>query len=592
MLGSTPNTPRDTAPCVSEDVSCEPRDVSGGPDSTSAHGAASRSGPPEVRTLEETLEQFSPLVDGHVDIVLRGTARPETFRCEWHGYAEPNDEREWWLRLLINLPSPTPMPSPSEIERVYLAKWEHIPPDDFAKWKALIYGGLVEDIHLRLYCTADYRVQEYLLGDGPSVMPIVHYVGPTSFTHAMFQQMQQWSGATAPVYTEAEYQAELDSLTQKAATQLSSLFGNREIILMLTPLAARHVNRSIAIEGWAALPAYDLQMAEDGTINAVAFGAPDGHPEQMLALANLKSRVTTAAASDAAAGQRIASITGLTQHYRDIGAYDDITPYDGSTDTFTPAQPPPVPECNGGTAVSNPVTNRGLVNDCSKLLDAEDTLRGTAALNWSKDLAIGSWDGVTTSGTPSRVTELDLSSESLSGTIPADLGTLFELTTLDLSSNSLTGSIPHELGWLYNLEELRLSGNSLTGCIPVALEDVATNDLSSLNLLYCAPPAPGNLTAGATTQTSVSLSWDTVPSTSKYRVEYRRLRSAGDWTTDTETLTTTSHTVDELECGSAYQFRVSAYGSGTTYAAAWSEPSTVLEASTSECAAPVFDEEL
>ena len=85
------------------------------------------------------------------------------------------------------------------------------------------------------------------------------------------------------------------------------------------------------------------------------------------------------------------------------------------------------------------------------------------------------------------MTEVDLSGESLSGTIPADLGTLFELTDLDLSTNSLTGSIPSELGLLSNLEELRLSGNSLTGCIPVALESVATNDLSSLNLLYCAP---------------------------------------------------------------------------------------------------------
>ena len=86
------------------------------------------------------------------------------------------------------------------------------------------------------------------------------------------------------------------------------------------------------------------------------------------------------------------------------------------------------------------------------------------------------------------------------------------------------------------------------------------------------------------------LSWDAVANASKYRVEYF-LRWSSGWVVDTDTLTTTSHTVDELECGFAYQFRVSAYGSGTTYAAAWSEPSTVLEASTSECAAPVFDKE-
>ena len=88
----------------------------------------------------------------------------------------------------------------------------------------------------------------------------------------------------------------------------------------------------------------------------------------------------------------------------------------------------------------------------------------------------------------------------------------------------------------------------------------------------------------------MSLSWDAVSSASKYRVEYR-LRSARDWTVDDETLTTTSHTVDELECDSAYQFRVSAYGSGTTYAAEWSEPSTILSEITGECTAPEFDEE-
>ena len=128
-----------------------------------------------------------------------------------------------------------------------------------------------------------------------------------------------------------------------------------------------------------------------------------------------------------------------------------------------------------------------MVHDCEALLAAKDTLRGTGSLNWATTLALSSWDGVTTSGTPERVTELDLASESLSGTIPASLGNLFELTELDLSNNSLTGSIPDEIGWLHNLDTLRLSGNSLTGCIPLALKDVAINDLSSLNLLYCQP---------------------------------------------------------------------------------------------------------
>ena len=191
-------------------------------------------------------------------------------------------------------------------------------------------------------------------------------------------------------------------------------------------------------------------------------------------------------------------------------------------------------------------------------------------------------------GTPSRVTKVELPNESLTGSIPAELGSLFELTHLDLSGNSLTGEIPEELGWLQNLESIKLAGNTLTGCIPAALEDVATNDLSSLNLLYC-PPAPENLSSGTVGEVSIPLSWDAVANTSKYRVEYRD-PVVGSWAVADDTLTGTSHTVDGLTCESAYQFRVSAYGSGTTYAAEWSAPSTVLAKTTTACVSPVFDD--
>ena len=137
----------------------------------------------------------------------------------------------------------------------------------------------------------------------------------------------------------------------------------------------------------------------------------------------------------------------------------------------------------------DPADNPGLMLDCMALLKAKETLAGSATLDWSVDTAITGWEGVTTGGIPSRVTKLLLSSESLNGTISLELGDLSGLTHLNLSSNSLTGKIPKELGGLSNLQEIRLSGNSLTGCIPLGLKDVATNDLSSLNLLYCPPAA-------------------------------------------------------------------------------------------------------
>ena len=46
--------------------------------------------------------------------------------------------------------------------------------------------------------------------------------------------------------------------------------------------------------------------------------------------------MTTAAAGDEFADDRIANVSGLTQYYRTIGAYWDITPDDGETTIFTP----------------------------------------------------------------------------------------------------------------------------------------------------------------------------------------------------------------------------------------------------------------
>ncbi len=354
-------------------------------------------------------------------------------------------------------------------------------------------------------------------------------------------------------------------IAETAEAQLIAALEGRENVVFLAPMGA-HGN--VAVEAWQVMEQWDLQTDDEDVVHAVRYGVPEGDPEQTQTLANLEDRIETAAGSDDFADDRIENVDELDDYYEEIGAYGDITPDDGETATFTPAQPPPVLTCASGTAVADPGVNRGLVHDCEALLAAKDTLRGTGSLDWSAETAITGWEGVTTSGTPSRVTSLELSSEGLTGSIPAELGRLFELTVLDLSSNALTGDIPSELGLLFNLTEVRLSGNQLTGCIPVALEDVATNDLSSLNLLYCAPPAPEDLSAGTPGEFSIDLSWDA--------------------TVDDDTITGTSHTVDGLACESSYHFQVSAYGSGTIYAAAWSEPSAVASAATTACVSPVF----
>ena len=71
------------------------------------------------------------------------------------------------------------------------------------------------------------------------------------------------------------------------------------------------------------------------------------------------------------------------------------------------AQVPPTPPCENGTGVTSPAANPGLMDDCVLLLAAKDTLRGTET-NWSVDTAIANWEGITVSGSPSRVTGLHL----------------------------------------------------------------------------------------------------------------------------------------------------------------------------------------
>ena len=546
----------------------------------------------EKATVEEVLEKGLRLAESSpVHLAFRGAASTDSIRCGWRGVARTVTQREEAIRFWLGLDASITLPTAAELEELFVTVLDDLDPlypeSTRASFRTLVRGGMSED-YLFLSCYVDYAVTEYLLGAGPTSLTVVYDRLGESMSYELYARAHLVGEfGASPLGSPAQFALANDLMVWGAEQRLAAVLRGREGVVFTAPLGAHN---AIAVEAWLAVDQWDLQTDDANTVHAVRYGTSAGDPEHTQTLAALRTRITTAAAADAFASTRIANASGLTAYYQTIGAYGDITPDDGETTTFTPAQPPAALTCAGGTAVATPDENRALVHDCEILLDQKASLAGTATLNWSATTAMASWDGVTTGGTPLRVTGLALASESLSGTIPAALGGLSAVTTLNLSSNSLTGSIPAELGMLYQMTTLRLSGNTLTGCIPVALKDVATNDLSSLSLLYCSPPAPSAPTASTTAEDSVALSWSSVANTSKYRVEYRLDRDEG-WTEDSAAVTGTTHTVDGLICGNTYVLRVSAYGSGTTYTGDWSTPSVALRTTTNDCTHPVFGAE-
>ncbi len=132
--------------------------------------------------------------------------------------------------------------------------------------------------------------------------------------------------------------------------------------------------------------------------------------------------------------------------------------------------------CSSGHLVDDPQENTGLVGDCEALLRIRDQLEGDAVLNWSADLPMKEWIGVTIEGSPGRVTVLDLIARpSLNGVIPPEMSQLTSLRELRLNGNRLFGGFPQELGSLDNLSVLDLASNlHLEGCVPAQLASQLT----------------------------------------------------------------------------------------------------------------------
>ncbi|KAM3266999.1 hypothetical protein P3L10_003994 [Capsicum annuum] len=88
-----------------------------------------------------------------------------------------------------------------------------------------------------------------------------------------------------------------------------------------------------------------------------------------------------------------------------------------------------------------------------------------------------------------HLTDLELSYNQISGSIPITLGDLTELKIMYLALNNLSGPIPSELGKLKHLTNLELPVNQLSGSIPITL-----GGLTKLKIFGSIPITLGGLT--------------------------------------------------------------------------------------------------
>ncbi|CAL5414436.1 unnamed protein product [Camellia sinensis] len=111
------------------------------------------------------------------------------------------------------------------------------------------------------------------------------------------------------------------------------------------------------------------------------------------------------------------------------------------------------------------ITN--LTTDQSALLSFKSYITldpyNVLADNWSTSTSVCNWVGITCGVLHQRVTSLNLSDMSLTGSLSPHLGNLSFLSLLDISFNDFHGQIPEELSRLHRLKQVNFDYNNITG---------------------------------------------------------------------------------------------------------------------------------
>ncbi|XP_011022287.1 PREDICTED: leucine-rich repeat receptor-like serine/threonine-protein kinase BAM3 [Populus euphratica] len=95
---------------------------------------------------------------------------------------------------------------------------------------------------------------------------------------------------------------------------------------------------------------------------------------------------------------------------------------------------------------------------------------------------------------PSKLEQMNLADNHLSGPLPASIGNFSNLQMLLLSGNRFTGEIPPQIGQLKNVLTLDMSRNNLSGNIPSEIGDCPTLTYLDLSQNQLSGPIPVHIT--------------------------------------------------------------------------------------------------
>ena len=296
----------------------------------------------DVPTVEELLEDGQHLAGASpVHLAIRGTPAASSVRCAWRGVARSADQREAAIRFWLQLGADGTIPDVGTLELLFTVTLDTLNPEfretAKANFLAMAQGGESRE-YLFLTCFADYAVTGFLLGSGttPTTVTVAYDRRGEAAAYDLYvREHEAGTFGSDPLQTRGAYEAGLQAQVVAAEAALAAEIGGREAVVFLAPMGAHN---AIGFEAWQAVAQWAVVTDAQNVVQAVRDDTPAGDPEHTQTLANLTSRITTAAAADGQSASRATTVGGLQQEYRDLGAYADITPGDGQTTTFTPAQ--------------------------------------------------------------------------------------------------------------------------------------------------------------------------------------------------------------------------------------------------------------